>query len=474
MEEFDEDEVPPVLDQNKTKIVPPQPNIHPNSNNGFYMDENGNSFFYDWEKKEWVSFDQPMPTEEQNTIINVDYSIKQQVMPVEKIPKPPDFSKLYRETDEDDNMYYANLKREKKRKEAERKNKVLKKIKEDKNKEKNNTESISIIEKKEGAEKKESGDINPNPNKKPRGKKKKEKVNCSVYVKGLPQDISLDELAKFMEKYGGIIKKDPETREYKIKFYKNNEINTGEALVTYFLPESVQQALTFADGNEIREGFVVKVEVATFDSNKHLGEGNQAQKRKRKPKKVYDQSKELDWNEEDNRVHIIMKYMFTLIEAQKGGEDFFFDLKKEIIEELKELGPVDTVKIFERNPQGVVAVKFKFPLTAQRCVRIMNGRFFGGRKIEVDFYDEFTNYNVEETPEEKLKRQKEFDLWIGNTTNEIPQKRETSQKSENITLDDLPDQNEEDDEDTLGQLKGILDDDFSNSSSSDDSSDEEK
>jgi hypothetical protein len=79
----------------------------------------------------------------------------------------------------------------------------------------------------------------------------------------------------------------------------------------------------------------------------------------------------LDWDEEDKRVHVILKNIFTLNEAEKGGLEFYDDLKKEIKTELQELGPVETVKVFERNPEGVVAVKFKYPLTAQRCTQII-------------------------------------------------------------------------------------------------------
>ena len=167
--------------------------------------------------------------------------------------------------------------------------------------------------------------------------------------------------------------------------------------------------------------------------------------------------------------------------------EFYEDLKKEIKKELQELGPVETVKIFERNPEGVVAVKFKYPLTAQRCVRIMNGRFFDKKKIFVDFYDEFTNYNVQETEEQRLKRQKEFDLWIGNISNENEDNLHSSASSSSTSgkvfrfsslegVDEVPilqdntdvvGDVEVDNEDTLDQLKNILDNDYSNSSSSD-------
>jgi len=42
---------------------------------------------------------------------------------------------------------------------------------------------------------------------------------------------------------------------------------------------------------------------------------------------------------------------------------------------------VEKVTVFERNPEGVVAVKFKVPASAEQCIGIMNNRFFGGRQV---------------------------------------------------------------------------------------------
>jgi hypothetical protein len=77
------------------------------------------------------------------------------------------------------------------------------------------------------------------------------------------------------------------------------------------------------------------------------------------------------------------------------------------------------VTVFDRNPEGVVAVKFKQSAAAEDCIRVMNNRFFGGthtrarthkhifndnllcfllyftgRQIECDFWDNKMNYIV--------------------------------------------------------------------------------
>jgi HIV Tat-specific factor 1 len=40
----------------------------------------------------------------------------------------------------------------------------------------------------------------------------------------------------------------------------------------------------------------------------------------------------------------------------------------------------------QQEPDGIMTVKFREPLSAQACVIKMNGRFFAGRKIEASLY----------------------------------------------------------------------------------------
>ncbi len=48
------------------------------------------------------------------------------------------------------------------------------------------------------------------------------KKNTGVYVTGLPVDTDEDEFVRFMTRYGGLIKKDPETRRPVVKLYKDD------------------------------------------------------------------------------------------------------------------------------------------------------------------------------------------------------------------------------------------------------------
>lgn len=146
----------------------------------------------------------------------------------------------------------------------------------------------------------------------------------------------------------------------------------------------------------------------------------------------YDQEKnELGWDEEEEKLHVIVSGFFTLAEAREGGYDFFHELKSELEEELGKLGTLKSIKIFEHNPNGVVAVKYEVGIAwrlyasahltrssqeaaaAQRCVDRMDGRFFAGRTLSAHFYDGFTDYEVKETDEERERRLAEFGKWLG-------------------------------------------------------------
>jgi hypothetical protein len=39
-------------------------------------------------------------------------------------------------------------------------------------------------------------------------------------------------------------------------------------------------------------------------------------------------------------------------------------------------------------------VKFKYPGSAENCIKVMNGRYFDGRQIICEYYDGVTDYRV--------------------------------------------------------------------------------
>ncbi|PRP85446.1 HIV Tat-specific factor [Planoprotostelium fungivorum] len=230
----------------------------------------------------------------------------------------------------------------------------------------------------------------------------------SVYVSGLPEDISDYDFGEYFSKCG-IIDKDAETAEKKCKVYRDEEGRCkGDGVVHYFKPESVQLAIQLLDGSQITPGHTIAVQEAKYEKKRVKGQ----KKPKQISKKIkrYDASKELSWEEDDN-CHVIMKHMFTQEEAW-ATPDFFDVLKEEVVAECEKFGTVKNIKVFERNPEGVVAVKFLLHPAAQRCIEKMNGRFFGGSRLEAFFYDGFADYEVKETEEQKEKRIEEWNKWL--------------------------------------------------------------
>lgn len=250
-----------------------------------------------------------------------------------------------------------------------------------------------------------------------KAEKKRQKAkqkNTGVLISGLPESgVDVEEFGDWVSKFAGVIKKNPETRQRIIKLKtKEDGSFSGEVLVVFFRPESVQQAISILEGMEFVPGYPVSVKRAI--KAKKEGEEPQGRKKRDRRVKLYDQEKELDWEEEEEKLHVILTGMFTLQEVREAGTDFYDELKADLEAELSKMGKVKSIKIFHYNPDGVVAVKFEKSKGAIRCIERMNGRFFAGRQLSCFYYDGFTNYDIPETEEDRKLRIAKFGEWLGN------------------------------------------------------------
>eukprot|EP00727_Mastigamoeba_balamuthi_P003695 m51a1_g13322 putative rna-binding region rnp-1 domain-containing protein (116) ;mRNA; f:560-1031 len=112
--------------------------------------------------------------------------------------------------------------------------------------------------------------------------------------------------------------------------------------------------------------------------------------------------------------------MFTPAEAL-SDPNFVTELRSDIEAEASKCGEVQKVTIFERNPEGVVVVVFKDMQAAESCIRLMDGRFFAGQRVNAFFYDGKTDYQVLESEEEKQKRIANWEKYL-NESNETDAK----------------------------------------------------
>lgn len=48
--------------------------------------------------------------------------------------------------------------------------------------------------------------------------------------------------------------------------------------------------------------------------------------------------------------------------------------------------------MFKDHPEGVVSVRFKTAEGVAACMKLMSGRFFGGRQLAAEMWDGLTNF----------------------------------------------------------------------------------
>lgn len=220
----------------------------------------------------------------------------------------------------------------------------------------------------------------------------------------------------------------------KVKMYADDHGNfNGEALIVYFMEDSVRLAESILDEAELRLGDPttrMRVRQGEFGHKQGEGEDREVKRRVVDKKKATQRivkmkkcvglspffltckneteariiySKVGDWDFEDgfgpmedpveeqrplvSRV-TVLKYMFTLQEL-KDDPSLLLELKEDVREEAENLGDVTNVVLYDASsnlsrldaqltclqlePEGVMTVKFRDPISAQACtlVRIL-------------------------------------------------------------------------------------------------------
>jgi len=224
-----------------------------------------------------------------------------------------------------------------------------------------------------------------------------------VFVTHLPLDATPEEIAARFSKCGVLMEGDD--GHPKVKMYADEHGNfNGEALVVYFMEDSVRLAESSLDEAELRVGDpTTRMHVRQGEFGHKQGEGERGEvkrrvvdKRKATQRIVKMKNKVGDWNFEDgfgptedpveeNRPLVsrvaVLKHMFTLQEL-KDDPSLLLDLKEDVREEAESLGDVTNVVLYDLEPEGIMTVKFRDPISAQACVLRMNGRYFAKQKIE--------------------------------------------------------------------------------------------
>ncbi|KAL2885311.1 Splicing factor U2AF-associated protein 2 [Ceratocystis lukuohia] len=257
---------------------------------------------------------------------------------------------------------------------------------------------------------------------KPRAQKKAKgplppRKNTAVYVTGIPNDATLDEIHDLFSRKGGVVAEEIDSGRPRIKMYTDVDGNfKGDALIVFFKPQSVEMAIMLLDDTDFRftsagkpEGRI-RVQEADSSYKKTKYEGKQDQqggnkdaqapttrKNDQDRHKIIKKTQKLelklaDWDDDqyppDKPVikarwekTVILSHMFTLKELEEDPTALL-DIKEDIRDECSKLGTVTNVILFDMEPEGIVSVKFKEIEAAHACVRMMHGRNFGGQVVE--------------------------------------------------------------------------------------------
>lgn len=244
----------------------------------------------------------------------------------------------------------------------------------------------------------------------------KPRQNTAVYVTGLPTNATVDEINDLFSRRAGVIAEEIDSGAPRIKMYTDSEGNfKGDALVVFFKPQSVDMAVMLLDDTVFRylpggttEGRIrvqaadssykkTQYEPAGGSGEASNGSGQTRPRNERDRQKIIKKTQKLaaklaDWDDDEpypalapanskRDKTVILKHMFTLQELEEDPAALL-EIKEDIRDECSKLGPVTSVVLYDLEPDGVVSVKFKTVESAAACIKLMNGRNFGGSTVQ--------------------------------------------------------------------------------------------
>jgi hypothetical protein len=95
-----------------------------------------------------------------------------------------------------------------------------------------------------------------------------------------------------------------------------------------------------------------------------------------------------------------------------AAQGFVEELESEIAEEACKFGEVAKITIFPASLEGVVMVKFQSAGAAAAAVDNFKQRFFGGKKMDCEYWDGTTKYGTTNAEGDEADRIDTFGQWL--------------------------------------------------------------
>jgi HIV Tat-specific factor 1 len=262
--------------------------------------------------------------------------------------------------------------------------------------------------------------------------------NRAIYVTNLPRDTNENEIEEVFSKYG-IIDQGADGNK-RIKMYADDEGNfNGEALIVYFKRASIDLAIQMLDDYffriEEQNHGTIRVKEADFSYKRNKDSEQIVSKLTRKDKKASERnradlnryvisdnhtiktdhfhSKLAEWSDNEEEVKevfapkknkwakvVIIKHAFTLEELEEDAAAYL-DIKDDMREEAELFGEVTNVTLYDKEPQGIITIRFKEFESAEKCRDAWNGRNFAKRKLEVTIAEDRVKFKKSARNEEQ-------------------------------------------------------------------------
>ncbi|KAH6615196.1 hypothetical protein C7974DRAFT_380060 [Boeremia exigua] len=266
----------------------------------------------------------------------------------------------------------------------------------------------------------------PDASKKPRVQE-----NRAVYVSNLPRDTNEYEIEEAFKKYG-IIDQGADGNK-RIKMYKDDEGNfNGDCLIVYFKKDSVDLAIQMMDDYylniEDQSHGTIHVKEADYSYKKYTDSDTIASKLTRKDKKASERNraelnrKLAEWSDNEEEVAqafvpkknkwakvCILRYAFTLSELDEDP-GAILDIKEDIRDEAEKYGDVTNVTLYDKEEDGIIAIRFKEFDSAEKFKAANSGRMFAYRKLEITLAEDKPRFKKSARGEEPDSDEEERNL----------------------------------------------------------------